>query len=120
MRTDHSAAAVLGLPAWKKYNVTLDHPCVPIDNVVRNNCWTSVGRKSSLRQNPSSLSSDCAQDAIGENDTIFDETCYPVSSRPAGVSVDAYIRQYMAENWLTTATDGNHKCTAAELRMAGK
>ena len=42
MRTDHSAAAVLGLPAWKKYNVTLDHPCVPIDNVVRNNCWTSV------------------------------------------------------------------------------
>ena len=68
----------------------------------------------------SSLSSDCAQDAIGENDTIFDETCYPVSSRPAGVSVDTYIRQYMAENWLTTATDGNHKCTAAELRMAGK
>ena len=78
-------------------------------------------RKSSLRpHSQSSLSSGCAQDAIGENDTIFDETCYPVSSRPAGVSVDAYIRQYMAENWLTTATDGNHKCTAAELRMAGK
>ena len=39
----HSAAAVLGLPQWKKYNVTLDHPCVPIDNVIRNNCWTPVG-----------------------------------------------------------------------------
>ncbi len=34
-----AALAFAKLPAWSKYNLTVDHACIPINNTITSNRW---------------------------------------------------------------------------------
>lgn len=42
------AQAFMNLPAWKPYNVTLDHACVPVYNIIENNTYCQVQKNASF------------------------------------------------------------------------